>query len=44
VIDNLRAAVKYSDCYDPELVPRLEAFCWHYGTVILPTKSYTSRH
>src|SRR5205823_5313852 len=26
------------------LVPRLEAFCRHYGTVILPTKSYTPRH
>lgn len=44
VIDNLRAAVKHPDWYDPELVPRLEAFCRHYGTVILPTKSYTPRH
>ena len=43
-IDNLRAAVKHPDWYDPELVPRLEAFCQHYGTVILPTKSYTPRH
>lgn len=44
VIDNLRAAVVHPDWYDPELVPRLEAFCRHYGTVILPTKSYTPRH
>lgn len=44
VIDNLRAAVKHPDWYDPELAPRLEAFCRHYGTVILPTKSYTPRH
>ena len=44
VIDNLRAAVKHPDWYDPELVPRLEAFCQHYGTVILPTKPYTPRH
>jgi hypothetical protein len=44
VIDNLRAAVKHPDWYDPELVPRLEAFCRHYGTVILPTKPYTPRH
>ncbi|MGN6370705.1 MAG: IS21 family transposase [Phycisphaerae bacterium] len=44
VIDNLRAAVKQPDWYDPELVPRLEAFCRHYGTVILPTRSYTPRH
>ena len=44
VIDNLRAAVKQPDWYDPELNPRLEAFCQHYGIVILPTKSYTPRH
>ena len=44
VLDNLRAAVRHPDWYDPELVPRLEAFCRHYGTVILPTKSYTPRH
>jgi len=44
VIDNLRAAVVHPDWYDPELVPRLEAFCQHYDTVILPTKSYTPRH
>jgi transposase len=44
VIDNLRAAVKHPDWYDPELNPKLEAFCRHYGTVILPTKSYTPRH
>jgi len=43
VIDNLRAAVKHPDWYDPELVPKLEAFCRHYGTVILPTRSYTPR-
>ena len=43
-IDNLRAAVQHPDWYDPELNPRLEAFCRHYGTVILPTKSYTPRH
>lgn len=44
VIDNLRAAVVHPDWYDPELNSRLEAFCRHYGTVILPTKSYTPRH
>jgi transposase len=44
VIDNLRAAVKHPDWYDPELVPRLEAFCRHYGMVILPSKPYTPRH
>jgi transposase len=44
VIDNLRAAVKHPDWYDPELNPKLQAFCQHYGVVILPTKPYTPRH
>ncbi len=44
VIDNLRAAVKRADWYDPELNPKIEAFCRHYGTVILPAKPYTPRH
>jgi transposase len=44
VLDNLRAAVRQPDWYDPELVPRLDAFCRHYGTVILPTKPYMPRH
>ena len=42
--DNLKAAVKNPDWYDPEINPRVQAFCEHYGTVILPTKSYTPRH
>jgi transposase len=44
VIDNLKAAVKNPDWYDPQLNPRILAFCEHYGTVILPTKPYTPRH
>ena len=44
VIDNLKAAVKHPDWYDPELVPKLRAFCEHYGTAILPTRPYTPRH
>jgi transposase len=44
VIDNLRAAVSQADWYDPELNPKLQAFCEHYGTVILPTRPYTPRH
>jgi transposase len=42
--DNLKAAVKNPDWYDPQINPRVLAFCEHYGTVILPTKSYTPRH
>jgi transposase len=44
VIDNLKAAVKKADWFDPELNPKVQAFCEHYGTVILPTKPYTPRH
>jgi len=44
VIDNLSAAVSKADWFDPELHPRLQSFCKHYGTVILPTRPYTPRH
>lgn len=44
VIDNLKAAVSRADWYDPDLNPRLQAFCRHYGTVLMPTKPYTPRH
>ncbi|MEM6473436.1 MAG: IS21 family transposase [Planctomycetota bacterium] len=44
VIDNLKAAVKKPDWYDPELVPKLRAFEQHYGTAVLPTKAYTPHH
>jgi transposase len=44
VIDNLKAAVLRADWYDPDLHPRLAAFCRHYGTVLLPTKVRTPRH
>jgi len=43
-IDNLKAAVKHPDWYDPELNPKVQSFCEHYGTVILPTKPYMPRH
>jgi len=44
VIDNLKAAVKNADWYDPDIHPKIQSFCEHYGTVILPTKPYTPRH
>jgi len=44
IIDNLRAAVKQADWYDPELNPKIEEFCRHYGAVILPAKPYMPRH
>ncbi len=44
VIDNLRAAVKKVDWFEPELNPKVIAFCEHYGTVILPTKPAMPRH
>jgi len=44
MIDNLKAAVNKADWYDPHLHPKIQSFCEHYGTVILPTKPYTPRH
>lgn len=44
VLDNLRAAVTKADWFDPELNPKIEEFARHWGTVFLPTKSYTPRH
>lgn len=44
VIDNLKAAVTKADWYDPELNPKIQAFCQHYGTTVLPTRPYMPRH
>lgn len=44
VIDNLKAAVSHPDWFDPVLTPKVQSFCQHYGTVILPTKPYMPRH
>jgi transposase len=44
VIDNLRAAVTQADWFDPELNPKVQSFCRHYGIAILPTRPYTPRH
>ena len=44
VIDNLKAGVLKADWFDPELNPKLEEFCRHHGTTVLPTKPRTPRH
>jgi transposase len=44
VIDNLRAAVTQADWFDPELNPKVQSFCQHYGIAILPTRPYSPRH
>jgi len=44
VTDNLKAAVKNPDWFDPELNPKMVAFARHYNFVILPTRPYTPRH
>jgi len=44
VVDNLKAAVLKADWFDPDLNPKIQSFCEHYGTVILPTKPRTPRH
>ena len=44
IIDNLRAAVTRSDWFEPELNPKVEEFCRHYGTVILPTRPAKPHH
>jgi len=43
-IDNLRAAVSRADWYEPEINPKLESFCRHYGTVVLPCRVRKPEH
>jgi len=44
VLDNLRAAVKKADWFEPELNPKVRSFGEHYGVVFWPTRPYTPRH
>jgi transposase len=44
VLDNLRAAVKKADWYEPELNPKVQSFGEHYGLVFWPTRPYMPRH
>jgi transposase len=44
VLDNLRAAVKKADWFEPELNPKVQSFGEHYRLVFWPTRPYTPRH
>lgn len=44
VLDNLKAAVKEADWWDPELNPKIIEFARHYDSIILPTRPYTPEH
>jgi hypothetical protein len=44
VLDNLKAAVNKANWFDPEINPKVQSFCAHYGIVPLPTKPRTPRH
>jgi transposase len=44
VLDNLKAAVKKADWFDPEINPKVRSFGEYYGTVFMPTRPYTPRH
>jgi transposase len=44
ILDNLRAAVTKADWFDPEINPKVQSFCAHYGIAPLPTKPRMPRH
>jgi len=44
IVDNLKAAVKKPDWFDPEINPKFADFANHYGVAVLPTKPYTPQH
>jgi len=44
ILDNLRAAVSHADWFDPEINPKVQSFCEHYGIVPLPCKPRMPRH
>jgi hypothetical protein len=44
VFDNAASAVKHADWYDPELNPKIVAFCNHYGFALVPTRPRTPEH
>ncbi len=44
VLDNLKAAVKHADWYDPDINPKFAEFSRHYGFAVLPIRVRTPRH
>ena len=44
VFDNAKCVVLKADWYDPELHPKINEFCNHYGFALLPTRPATPRH
>ena len=43
-LDNLKAGVIKADWTDPELNPKFEAFCRHYGITAMPCRPYHPQH
>ena len=43
-VDNLKAAVVRADWFDPDINPKFEAFCQHYGTSVMPCRPHTPEH
>jgi transposase len=44
VFDNAKSVVTQADWYDPELNPKVIAFCKHYGFALIPTRPRTPQH
>ena len=44
ILDNLKAGVIKPDFYDPQLNPKFESFCNHYGVSALPNRPRTPQH
>jgi transposase len=43
-VDNLKAAVIKADWFDPVINPKMADFCRHYGTHVVPCRSFTPQH
>lgn len=44
IFENTKCVVLKADRYDPELDPKINEFCKHYGFALLPTRPATPRH